>query len=91
MEAISQRNKLMAMSKGVKDCVKFIEKQIKNEQKYLLREEEDERQLGHFEDCGVFYREQVLKQKERINTMIEMKIKIEKYSKKLKHMAEECR
>jgi Arc/MetJ-type ribon-helix-helix transcriptional regulator len=83
------KEKYESMSDGVKDCVKFIIKQIKEEKKNLEQELKDEQQMGHFSDCGDFYREQVLERKTRIDTMIEMKIKLEKYSKKLKQMSNE--
>lgn len=72
------------------DCVKHLKKKIKREKKHLLFEQDDNRQMGLFEDCGDFYREKVLQREARIEALIEQKISMEKYAKKLKHMAIEA-
>lgn len=64
-------------AEGVKDCVKWIEKRIKEKQRQL-------------NECSSYYDSEirVLLQTE-INEAIEIKISLEKYAKKLKHMTEE--
>jgi len=88
-EVILTKEQLLMKSEGVRDCVKWIISQIKVEKEELLKEEKDERGYGMFEDCGQFYSDLVTKRKGRIDAMIDMKIGLEKYMKKLRHMAEE--
>lgn len=87
--SLSKKEKLLAQSEAVKDCAKHIERKIKQEQKYLEYEKKDARNFGMFEDCGQFYVDKVTERETRIKTLIEEKISLEKYAKKLKHQAEE--
>ena len=66
---------LLYKSEGVKDCVKWLIEQIKSEQ------EQQNRSLFWYDDNTDY--------NERINTMIRIKISLEKYAKKLKHQANE--
>ena len=70
-------NHLLSKAEGVKDCVKWVEKRIKEKQKHLKETDwyyilEAEREL-----------------KAQIGELIAVKISLEKYAKKLKYMAEE--
>lgn len=87
--SLSKKEKLLAQSEAVKDCAKHLERKIKREQKYLEHEQQDARHFGIFEDCGQFYVDKVKERETRIKTLIEEKISLEKYAKKLKHQAEE--
>lgn len=72
---LTKKEQLLAESKGVKDCVKWLEKRIKEKQKEL---EKVERYYGEICELDV-----------AIKTLIEVKISLEKYSRKLKHEANE--
>lgn len=80
---------LLAKSDGVKDCVKHLIKEIKKEKKLLEHDEKLRSKFGYFEDCGESYQRAVHERKARIEALIEQKISMEKYSRKLKHMANE--
>lgn len=67
---ITMRDQLLAESKGVKDCVKWLNKRIKEKQRNI----DDD---WYSSDRAV------------IAEMIDIKIGLEKYAKKLKHMADE--
>ena len=69
---------LLYKAEGVKDCVKWLIKQIKLEQK---QQKQQNRSLFWYNDTTDY--------NERINTMINIKIGLEKYAKKLKHQLEE--
>jgi len=69
---------LLYKAEGVKDCVKWLIKQIKLEQK---QQKQQNRSLFWYNDTTDY--------NERINTMINIKIGLEKYAKKLKHQSEE--
>lgn len=86
---MSEKEKLLAQSEAVRECAKHMIKKIKEEKKKLLQEKEDKNDFGHFADCGEYYIEQVTKREMRIEVLIEGKISLEKYAKKLKHMAYE--
>jgi len=66
---------LLYKAEGVKDCVKWLIEQIK------LEQEQQNRSLFWYDDTTDY--------NERINTMINIKIGLEKYAKKLKHQSEE--
>ena len=66
---------LLYKAEGVKDCVKWLIEQIK------LEQEQQNRSLFWYDDTTDY--------NERINTMINIKIGLEKYAKKLKHQLEE--
>jgi hypothetical protein len=83
------KEQLLFKSQGVKDCVKWIEEQLKEEKKQLLKDEDYERGYGIYEDCGQFYRDQVIERKGKIEGMVVTKVSLEKYMRKLKHMADE--
>lgn len=68
---------LLVKSEGVKDCVKWIEKRIKEKQKYLKEQD------------WYYIPEAELEYKAAINELISVKISLEKYAKKLKHIANE--
>lgn len=74
---ITMREQLLAESKGVKDSVKWLNKRIKARKKEL-----ESHRWGILDD--VEYREKAI-----ISEMVSIKIGLEKYAKKLKHMANE--
>lgn len=80
---------LLAKSDGVKDCVKHLIKEIKKEKKHLLYDQKMKSQFGHFSDCGDSYCRAVDERNTRISVLVQQKISLEKYSKKLKHMSKE--
>ncbi|MGG4105265.1 hypothetical protein AAXB25_15210 [Paenibacillus lautus] len=67
---MTMKEQLLAESKGVKDCVKWLNKRIKDKQRNI----DDD---WYSSDRAV------------IAEMIDIKIGLEKYAKKLKHMADE--
>ena len=70
---------------GVKDCLKIIREDIKIAKKELEAAESDYRVYGSFDDCGESFRLECNRKQERLDTLVQMKIKLEKYSKKLGH------
>jgi hypothetical protein len=56
---------------------------IKELQKQLEVEKKERHELGSYSDCGEFYREQVIKTESVISELIEQKISLEKWRKKL--------
>lgn len=83
------KNELLIKAEGVKDCIKWIEKKLKEEKKFLYEERREELGYGCFEDCGQFYKDNVTKREGRMQGLIDIKVELEKYMKKLKHMSEE--
>ena len=68
---------LLYKSEGVKDCVKWIEKRIKEEQKFN-------------DSIDRYYNPESWNERNHaIKEMISIKISLEKYAKKLKHEANE--
>lgn len=74
---ITMREQFLAESKGVKDCVKWLNKRIK-EKKTIIEER----------SWPVFDAE-LSEGKAVIAEMVSIKIGLEKYAKQLKHMADE--
>jgi len=66
---------LFYKSEGVRDCVKWLEKKIKEDRKYYKEF------YGSSDDFYYL--------KTRVDSLIEVKISLEKYMKKLKHKANE--
>ena len=87
--SFTQKDFLLAQSQAVKDCAKHLIKKIKTEKKLLKAEQADARHFGMFDDCGEFYINRVTEREARISVLVEQKISLEKYSKKLRHQAEE--
>ena len=83
------KEQLLMKSNGVKDCVKWIEKKLKDEKEQLKYDEDMWNSYGMFEDCGESYKVAVYERKARMEALVETKISLQKYMKKLKHMAEE--
>lgn len=74
---ITMREQFLAESKGVKDCVKWLNRRIKERKKIV-----EERSWPVFDA-------ELSEEKAVIAEMIDIKIGLEKYAKKLKHMADE--
>ncbi len=72
-------------SEGVKDIVKWLEGQIKEQKAVVERAERDNRSLGMYEDCGDYYRENLAVARAKMDTLVSVKISTEKYMKKLRH------
>ena len=66
---------------NLKGTVKIVITRIKELQKQLEIEKQEERDLGRFDDCGEFYRTNVQKTEARISELINIKIKLERYRK----------
>lgn len=69
------------LTKIIKDTIN----RIKELQLQLEKEEKEEKELGCYEDCGSFYKENVIKTKAIIAELIKQKIRYEKWRKKLKY------
>ncbi len=65
----------------LKGTVKIVVTRIKELQKQLESEKIDKKELGMYEDCGEFYREQVAKTEAVISELISLKIKLERHRK----------
>lgn len=72
------REQLLSESKGIKDTVKWLEKKIKEKRKAI----EGDSWYYYYNDNHV--------EKAIIEELIKVKVGLEKYSKKLKHMANEA-
>lgn len=83
------KKQLLMKAEGVKDIIKWIEKEIKKEKELLKHEVKMKRNFGCFEDCGEGYRTSVFERKAKISTLISVKISNEKYMRKLRHLANE--
>jgi len=66
---------------NLKGTVKIVINRIKELQKRLESEKIDRKDLGSFDDCGEYYREQVAKTQEAIGELIKIKIELERYRK----------
>lgn len=65
--------------------IKKIIARIKELQKRLEVEKREECSLGGYEDCGQFYGDAVKKTEAAISELINQKISLEKWRKKLKY------
>jgi len=88
-ERILTKEQLLIKSEGVKDCVKWLKDKLKEEKESLKYNEKMLSQFGMFDDCGPSYRNDVVVRIARMESLVEAKIGLEKYMKKLRHMAEE--
>lgn len=70
---------------AVKSCVKWLDGHLKDLKKKVEIAEKEECWGGGFEDCGDFYRENLIEAKCEFNTTLRIKIGLERYAKKLKH------
>jgi len=69
----------------LKEVINFIKKRIKELQKQLEVEKQEAREMGRFDDCGEFYREQPKITQAVIDELIRLKISTEKFRKKQKY------
>ena len=83
------KEQTLMKSEGVKDCVKWIKKKIKEEKEQLKIAVKDEKSFGMYDDCGPAYRREVERTELRIQSLVEVKISLEKYMKLLRHSAKE--
>lgn len=83
------KEQLLMKSEGVKDCVKWLEKKLKEEKEYLKDDEKNYANFGMFDDCGPSYRQNLIEREARIESLVEVKVSLEKYMRKLRHMADE--
>ena len=77
--------------KGADKALRSMESWLKGIYKSAKRDLEaakrEDSAMGHFEDCGNFYREAVVKAEARCDTIRTIIISTQKYRKKLKHTA----
>jgi hypothetical protein len=71
---------LLMKSDGVKDCVKWLEQEIKSRNKTYKEEKANN---------WCWYSDQLHEDKAVIDALVSVKVSLEKYSKKLKHEADE--
>jgi len=69
----------------LKEATKKLISRIKNLQKQLEIEKEDEKEMGGYEDCGQFYQDNVIITQAKIDELISQKISFEKWRKKLSY------
>jgi len=72
-------------SEGVKDVVKWLRKEIRKAKKELESAKKDRAEFGMYEDCGDSYEGNVIEAQSALDTLIRIKIKTERYAKKLKY------
>lgn len=82
---ISNSEKIEAQREILNVVVKDIIKRIKHLQKEIIAQKEDRRDFGYYEDCGSFYREQVIETEAVIEELIKQKIHFERKRKHLKN------
>lgn len=75
---------------GVKDVFKWLEQRCKDQKRILEKEKEKAKKSNGyyywFDDCG----EQIIREEEiKLQTLVETKISVEKYMKKLKREEKE--
>ena len=70
------------MEDDIKDCIKWIIRLIKDNQQELAQDLENAK-VYPWDDCKDFYDTLVVQRKAKIETLIEVKIGLEKYRKKL--------
>lgn len=63
----------------------WFRQQIKDQKKVVAEAESLNREFGIFEDCGDFYHEQLAVERSKLDLLISIRIRTEKYMKKLKH------
>jgi len=91
MEEILTKEQLLMKSEGVKDCVKWLEKKLKEEKKELEVDNKNYATWGMFSDCGPSYENDVIERKARMESLVEAKVSLEKYMRKLRHMVNEVK
>jgi hypothetical protein len=85
----SKKEELLYKSEGVRDCVKWLEQELKKQEKNVEGAEKNELDFGMYDDCGESYRHELIRQKQQMETMVNIKVSLEKYMKKLKHEVDE--
>lgn len=55
----------------------------------MIEDKENLKTFGMFSDCGPSYREAVIEREAIIESLVEVKVGLEKYMRKLRHMADE--
>ena len=70
---------------GVKDCLKIVREDIKIAKKELESAENEYRAYGSYDDCGESFHQECIRKQQHLDSLVQMKIKLEKYSKKLGH------
>lgn len=70
---------------GVKECAKFVSKELKGAKKELDIAKEDYREWGMYDDCGSSFQMEYYEKKGKFDALLALKIKLEKYAKKLGH------
>jgi len=88
-ELVLTKEQLLMKSEGVRDCVKWLEKKLKEEKKELEKDNKNYATWGMFSDCGPSYENAVVEREARIEALVEAKVSLEKYMRKLRHMADE--
>ena len=77
LNEISLKDQLFYEAQGVKNCVKILKQRIKEEQKFLK------------ETDWYYIPDDKIRQETSIKSLISVKISLEKYGKKLKHISKE--
>jgi len=83
------KEQLLMKSEGVKDCVKWLENKLKGEKNELENDNKNYSTWGMFDDCGPSYENAIVEREARMESLIEAKVGLEKYMRKLRHMADE--
>jgi hypothetical protein len=69
----------------IRQVIKQTISRIKQLQVRLEEEKKDRKEMGHYSDCGEFYREQVVKTEAILEELVRQKISLEKWRNKLKY------
>ena len=82
-------NEIETQIEILNQVIKKTISRIKELQKQLEVEKQEQKELGCYEDCGSFYQEAVIKTEAVISELVSQKISIEKWRKKLKYSLSE--
>ena len=77
----------LGADKALRDMESWLKVKYKAAKKDLEVAKREDSAMGHFEDCGDFYREAVVEAEAKCNTILSIIISTQKYRKKLKHIA----
>lgn len=82
------KEQLLIKSEGVKDCVEWVKEKLKEEKILLKQDTLLYQTYGFYSDCGSSYEHNLAVREARMSALVEVKVSLEKYMKKLKHMTE---
>lgn len=76
-------------SEVIFETLPWLEEKLKKAKADLAEATKDCSAMGYFEDCGEFYQRAKAEAQTRFDTLLEIKVGMEKYAKKLRHQETE--